>query len=78
MKNSVVTYVLMVYMDGAKDYTLKNEFPANAYGGESQAYKLAKAVGEEYNKQGHDFVIMQEVITPVHYIISEKNKERLL
>ncbi len=78
MKNSVVTYVLIVYMDGSKDYTLKNEFPASEYGGEVKAYELAKAVGEEYNKMGHDFVIMQETITPVHYVISEKNKERLL
>ena len=50
MKKSVVTYVLIVYMNDAKDYTLKNEFPASKYGGETEAYQLAKAVGEEYNK----------------------------
>lgn len=78
MKKSVVTYVLIVYMNDAKDYTLKNEFPASKYGGETEAYQLAKAVGEEYNKLGHDYAIMQETITPVHYVISGKNKERLM
>ena len=78
MKKSVVTYVLMVYMNDSKDYTLKNEFPSNKYGGEAEAYKLAKAVGEEYNKLGHDYVIIQETITPVSYVISEKNKGKFL
>ena len=74
MEKSVVTYVLLVYMDGTTDYTLKNEFPASQYGGEENALSIAKSVGMEFNKQGHDYAIMKETITPVNYILSKRDK----
>ena len=72
--NTVVTYVLLVYMNGEKDYALKNEFPASEYGGDEEAFTIAKSVGMEFNKQGHDYAIMKETITPVNCVLSRKNK----
>lgn len=78
MKKPVVTFVLEIYMNGANDYTLRNEFSSSQYGGEENAYLLARSVGEEYNKNGNDFVIYKETIEPVGYVLSEKTKRRLL
>lgn len=74
MKKPVVTYVLVIYMEGVEGYTLKQEFKTSVHG-DVNALALAKEVGLEYNKRGHDFVIYKETIEPVNYVISDQTKE---
>ena len=62
---TITTYTLIVYMKHNKEImTIKSKFD------ESQL-QVAKALGESYNKQGHDFLIVKETLEPVKYVLSK-------
>lgn len=68
---TTTTYTLIVYMKRNKEImTIKSKFD------ESQL-QVAKALGESYNKRGHDVVIVKETIEPISYIINKNNLSKL-
>lgn len=72
MKKPVVTFVLEIFM--SKDYSFKTIFPASEYGGEEPAYLIAKSIGDEYNRDGHDFVIYKETVEAVSFVVTGGDK----
>lgn len=68
---SRVRYTLVVYVkDGEEAHTLKETLPEDKL-------ETAKALGKMYNKQGYDFYIYKEEITPVCYVLSKDKKVEL-
>lgn len=68
---SKVSYTLVVYAkDGEEAYTLRETLPEDKL-------ETAKALGKMYNKQGYDFYIYKEELTPVCYVLSQNKKVEL-
>ena len=68
---SKVSYTLVVYAkDGEEVFTLREKFPG-------EKLETAKALGKVYNKQGYDFYIYKEELTPVCYVLSKDKKVEL-
>ena len=62
---TTTTYTLIVYMKRNKEImTIKSKFD------ESQL-QVAKALGESYNKRGHNYMIVKETVEPVKYVLDK-------
>ena len=62
---TTTSYTLIVYMKHNKEImTIKSKFD------ESQL-QMAKALGESYNRRGHDYMIVKETVEPVKFVLSK-------
>lgn len=75
MRKPIVTFVLMIYIEGPNGYKLKNEYPVSDYKSEEEALCMAKLIASEYNKKGYDYAIFREVVEPIKYVLSNENLE---
>ena len=62
---TTTSYTLIVYMKHNKEImTIKSKFD------ESQL-QMAKALGESYNRRGHEYCIFKETVEPVKFVLSK-------
>ena len=68
---SRVSYTLVVYMkDGDHEYTVREKVPG-------ERLDVIKAVAEAYAKEGLEYLIYKEEVTPVKFMLSNERKVEL-
>lgn len=68
---SKVSYTLVVFIkEGDKEYTIREKVPG-------ERLDLIKAVAEEYIKEGYEYLIYKEEVSPVKFVLSSERKVEL-
>ena len=66
-----VSYTLVVYVkEGDREYTIKEKVPG-------ERLDLIKAVAETYAKEGLEYLIYKEEVSPVKFVLSSERKVEL-
>lgn len=68
---SKVSYTLVVYMkDGDREYTIREKVPG-------ERLDIIKAVAEAYAKEGLEYLIYKEEVSPIKFVLSNERKVEL-